>query len=217
MPMYIICRSSRLVAAPSWMIDRLNQETSVFHTDSDRDIDTLFRPHCSVDDYRDYLIRSYGFEAPLESALALSSALDLMLDLRGRARAGLIAQDLLRLGLRPSAVTELPMCLTVPQFRGTAEALGWMYVVERAALAHAIIRRHLLTCISDAMLKASSYLQSAGGLVGTRWRQFGSALDEIAQHPAVADRIVASANDAFRCQRRWMMQEHRSVPARAVV
>jgi heme oxygenase len=140
-----------------------------------------------------------------------------MLDLRQRARAGLIAQDLMRLGMRPSAVAELPLCLTVPQFRGTAEALGWMYVVERGALAHAVIRRHLMTCLPDAMVTASAYLQSAGGLLGTRWRQFGAALDEVAAHPAVADRIVASANEAFRCHRRWVLQEHRTVPKRAVV
>lgn len=205
------------VASPSWMIDRLNQETSVFHSDSERDIDLLFRPHVSVGDYRDFLVRSYGFEAPLESALALSSSLDMMLDLRGRARAGLIAQDLMRLGLKPAAVAELPMCMNVPQFRGTAEALGWMYVVERGALAHAIIRRHLMTLLPDAMVTASSYLQSAGGLLGARWRQFGAALDEVAQHPAVADRIVTSAGDAFRCQRRWMTLEHQAYPTRAVV
>lgn len=205
------------MASRSRMIDRLDEETSVFHAEADRDVDTLFRPHVTVDDYRDYLIRIYGFEAPLEAALALSSSLDMMLDLRGRARAGFIAQDLLRLGLRPNAVTDLPLCIAVPQFRGNAEALGWMYVVERAALAHAIIRRHLMTCLEEAMVVASSYLQSAGGLLGTRWRQFGATLDDIAQHPAVADRIVASANDAFRCQRRWMMQDHRLVPARAVV
>lgn len=199
------------------MIDRLNQETAVFHSESDHDIDTLFRPNVSAEDYRDYLIRAYGFEAPLESALALSSALDMMLDLRGRARAGLIAQDLMRLGLRPATMAELPMCLTVPQFRGTAEALGWMYVVERGALAHAIIRRHLMTCLPDAMVTASAYLQSAGGLLGTRWRQFGAALDEVAQHPAVADRIVASAHEAFRCHRRWMMQDHHAPARRAVV
>lgn len=199
------------------MIDRLSQETSGFHADADRDIDTLFRPHVTVEDYRDYLIRSYGFEAPLEAALALSSALDMMLDLRGRARAGLIAQDLIRLGLRPATVTDLPMCLTVPQFRSTAEALGWMYVIERSALAHAIIRRHLMTCLPDAMVQASAYLQSGGGLLGARWRQFGEALDRVANHPAVADRIVHSALEAFRCHRRWVMQDHRGQPKRAVI
>jgi heme oxygenase len=205
------------VASPSWMVDRLNQETSAFHAEADRDIDTLFRPRVSVDDYRDYLVRAYGFEAPLEAALALSSSLDMMLDLRSRARAGLVAQDLLRLGMRPAAVTDLPLCLTVPQFRSTAEALGWMYVAERGALAHSVIRRHLMTCLPEAMVNASAYLQSAGGLLGTRWRQFGAALDDVATHPAVADRIVASANEAFRCHRRWMMQETRTAPKRAVV
>lgn len=189
----------------------------MFHTDADRDVDLLFRRDVSIDDYRDFLVRAYGFEAPLESALALSAVLDKMLDLRGRARAGLIAQDLLRLGLRPSAVTDLPMCLVVPQFRSTAEALGWMYVVERAALAHAIIRRHLLTCMPAEMIAASSYLKSADGLLGARWGQFGAALDEVAAHPAVADRVVHSANEAFRCQRRWLMQEHRGYLAGAVI
>ncbi len=199
------------------MIDRLSQETSVFHGEADRDIDALFRPRVSAVDYRDYLVRAYGFEAPLEAALALSSSLDMMLDLRARARAGLIAQDLLRLGMRPSTITDLPLCLTVPQFRSTAEALGWMYVTERAALAHSVIRRHLMTCLPEVMVTASAYLQSAGGLLGTRWRQFGAVLDEVATHPAVADRIVASANEAFRNHRRWMMQETRPVPKRAVV
>ena len=189
------------------MLDRLNRETATFHVDADRDLDSLFEASVSPGSYRTYLIRSYGFEAPLESALALSAVLDQMLDLRSRARAGLIAQDLLRLGLRPAAVAELPMCLTVPQFRSTAEALGWMYVVERSSLAHSVIRRHLLTCMPEEMRTASSYLQSAGGLLGTRWRQYGDALDEIASHPAVADRIVSSAIEAFRCQRRWLVQE----------
>ena len=67
------------------------------------------------------------------------------------------------------------------------------------------------------MVTASAYLQSAGGLLGTRWRQFGAALDDVATHPAVADRIVVSANEAFRCHRRWMMQEIRTAPTRAVV
>jgi len=40
-----------------------------------------------------------------------------------------------------------------------------------------------------------------------RWRQFGATLDEVAQLPALADRIVAAANDAFRCQRRWIRQD----------
>ena len=120
------------------------------------------------------------------------------------------------MGMRPAAVARLPLCLAVPQFRGTAEALGWMYIIERSALAHAVIRRHLLTRLPE-VAHASAYLQSGGGLLGARWRKFGVVLDDVVMHPAIADRIVAAANDAFRGHRRWMLQDARGIPKRAVV
>lgn len=188
------------------MIERLNRETGPDHAEAEHDVDALFAADVTLDAYRGYLVRCYGFEAPLEAALALSTSLDRMLDLRRRARSGLLAHDLMRLGLRPQAVAELPLCLAVPQFRGNAEALGWMYVVERATLSHALLRRHLLTRVPE-VASASSYLQAAGGTLGTRWGQFGEVLDEVAQHPAIADRIVSSAIDAFRHHRRWTQHD----------
>lgn len=197
------------------MIERLNEETSNHHAEADSDLDVLFRKDATSTDYMLYLMRIYGFEAPLESTLVMTPALDLMIDLKERSRAGLIASDLLALGLRPSQVADVPMCLTVPSFRGAAEALGWMYVVERATLAHSIIRHHLLTKFPTVMARASSYLQSYSGVVGTRWRKFGATLDHVARHPAIADRLVASANEAFRCQRRWVQQDQVGPGARA--
>lgn len=191
----------------SLIIERLNEETQVHHAEADADLDVLFRHDASASHYMLYLMRLYGFEAPLESALLTTPALDLMVNLRERSRASFIAQDLLALGLRPALVAELPMCLTIPSFRGAAEALGWMYVVERSTLAHSVIRHHLLTTIPSEMKRASSYLQSYSGVVGTRWRKFGVTLDNVARHPAIADRIIASANEAFRCQRRWLQQD----------
>ena len=82
-----------------------------------------------------------------------------------------------------------------------------MYVVERATLAHSVIHSHLMTKFPTRMTSASSYLQSYSGVVGTRWRTFGTTLDHVAKHPTIADKIIASANDAFRCQRRWLQQE----------
>jgi heme oxygenase len=192
----------------SWMIERLNRETRPHHADADADFDLPFRQDATAAHYLTFLIRTYGFEAPLESVLSATPKLDRMIDLRERHRAGLLAQDLLSLGLRPSEVAELPQCLTIPQFRGAAEALGWMYVVERATLTHSVIRRHLWTRLPREMNRASSYLESYSGLVGKRWREFGTLLDEVARLPAIADRIVASAGDAFRTQRRWIAHEH---------
>jgi heme oxygenase len=185
------------------MIDRLNVETAAFHAEADIGRDSLFQADFTPRAYREFLALTYGFETPLETALALSAQLDQLLDLKARARSHLLAQDLMRLGLRASAVAELPMCLTVPSFRSAAEALGWMYVSERAALAHQVARRHLLSRFPTELTCASNYLEAGGGLLGQRWRQFGAVLDQIASHPAVAERVVGAAHDAFRCFIRW--------------
>jgi heme oxygenase len=189
------------------MIERLNEATREHHALAESDFDVLFQTDTTPRHYLMFLIGAYGFEAPLESTLAMTPNLELMIDLKERTKAGYIAQDLIALGLRPNDVAELPQCLAIPQFRGAAEALGWMFVVERTTLAHSVVRRHLSTRLPREMRSASNYLSSYTGVVGTRWRQFGVTVDDVAQTPEIANRIVAAANDAFRCQRRWIQQE----------
>jgi heme oxygenase (biliverdin-IX-beta and delta-forming) len=130
-----------------------------------------------------------------------------MIDLKERTKAGYLAQDLMALGLRPSVIAELPQCLAVPQFRGAAEALGWMYVVERKTLAHSVMRRHLLTRLPREMRNSSTYLSSYAGVVGSRWRKFGATLDDVAHMREIANRVLDAANEAFRVQRRWIQQD----------
>ena len=189
----------------SWMINRLHRETRAFHAEADADYNDLYRHDTGPADYMVYLLRLYGFEAPLESTLAQTPHLEMLLPLKERAKAGLIAQDLLSLGIRPQQITAAPQCLAIPQFRGAAEALGWMYVVERTTLSHAVVRNHLMTQLPREMKEASSYLSSYAGVVGARWREYGAALDHVAQTPAIGDRIIDAANEAFRCQRTWLL------------
>lgn len=188
------------------MISRLHHETHPHHAEADADYNDLFRRDTGAADYMVYLLRLYGFEAPLESALAQTPHLEHHIDLKVRHKAGLIAQDLLALGLRPHQITATQQCLTIPQLRGAAEALGWMYVVERTTLSHAVLRNHLMTQLPREMKEASSYLSAYAGIAGARWREFGDALDRVAQTPEIGDRIVAAANEAFHTQRRWLMQ-----------
>ncbi len=195
----------------SWMIERLGAETRDHHAKADAELHGLFRPDVTPTHYLVYLMRTYGIEAPLDSAIAMTPQLELILDTRGRARAGFLAQDLMALGLRPAEVTNLPLCLAIPQFRGVAEAMGWLYVVERTTLAHNVVRRHLMTRLPLEMECAASYLGSYDGVVGKRWQDLGAAIDQVARHPAIADRIVASANEAFRCRRQWTAQDTTTV------
>lgn len=188
------------------MVDRLTEETRVHHAEADSDMDALFGKDVTAGQYLVYLMRVYGFEAPLDAAIAMTPKLELLLDLRARSRAGFLAQDMMALGVRPAEVTALPLCLAIPQFRSVAEAMGWLYVVERTTLSHNVIRRHLTTRFPIEMRTASAYLSSYDGIVGKRWHELGAALDLVAHHPAVAERIVAAANDAFRCRRTWSLQ-----------
>jgi heme oxygenase (biliverdin-IX-beta and delta-forming) len=198
---------ARRMAHPSWMIDRLDVETRAHHIEADGDFDVLFGDYTSSTDYLLYLTRVYGFEAPLESSLAMTPNLDLVIDLRERQKAGFLAQDMLQLGLRPSDIAQIPQCMRIPQFRGAAEALGWMYVVERSTLAHSVIRRHLLTRLPRPMSIASSYLQCYSGVVGSRWRLFGTVIDDVCRIPAIGERVIAAAHEAFRTQRRWLIHD----------
>jgi heme oxygenase (biliverdin-IX-beta and delta-forming) len=200
----------------SWMIERLNGDTRSFHPDAEADFDILFSPDATVAHYREFLARAYGFEAPLEAMLSTTPNLDLMIDLRERQKAGYLAQDLLGLGMRPAELSAIPHCLTIPQFTGAAEALGWMYVVERTTLAYSIIRRHLATRMPREIRRASAYLSCYTGVVGTRWRQFGATLDLVGRHPAIAERIASAALEGFAAQRRWAGTERRSTRTVAV-
>lgn len=194
--------------ATSWMIERLNAETRVHHADADAELDALFRGDVTATHYLVFLMRAYGFEAPVESAVAMTPRLEPVLDPRPRARAGFLARDMMALSLRAAEVAELPLCLTIPQFRSVAEALAWIYVVERMTLAHNVIRRHLMTRLPIEMEIASSYLSAYDGVAGKRWQELGAALDDVASHPAIADRVVAAAGEAFRCRRLWSSSDH---------
>ena len=200
----------------SWMVERLTTETRAHQANADSLFDLLFADDVSTAHYLVFLRRTYGFEAALEAMLSTTPNLGLMIDMHERAKGTYLAQDMLALGLRPNAIARLPQCMAIPEFRGAAEALGWMYVVERTTLASSVVRRHLLTRLPREMHYASSYFQCYTGVVGARWREFGAKLDDIASQMAIADRIVAGAQMAFACQHEWAGREARYAQVHAI-
>lgn len=194
------------------MLRRLGFETLAHHGDADADLDRyLFRARTTRDDYRTYLARIYGYVLPLELALTATPGLSDLVDLGARAKTTALLHDLCALGMTLGELAELPQCLTIPAFRGPAAALGWLYVAERPMLASAVVRRHLETRLPAEIGVASSYLSVYDGVLGVRWRELGVALERVACAPAIADRVVAAAHDAFRCLHRWRSHE----PSRA--
>lgn len=180
---------------------RLNLETRAFHAPSDAGWTALLTPDVTKQQYVDQLVRVFGFEGPLEAALAYTMHLDLFVDVHMRFRAGFIAQDLLELGMSPSVIARLPQCAIAP-FASPLEALGWVYVVERASLTHEKVCGHLRAHLREAN-DACVYL-SAGDVRGDgHMHELGHVLERAVRTPAMFDEVVRGAEAGFRTWLDW--------------
>ncbi len=184
----------------SWMLARLKRETEPFHNSADADRLMAFAI-TTTSAYRTFLARVYGFESPVEAAVAMTSELAPYLDVRGRTQIKLLRADLAALGVLDLAA--LPRCTKVSPFRSAAAAAGWLYVIERNTLAHGVIERQLRMRLPEPMKIAGTYLGAPERSVGARRRELGEAMDRIGKTTTVAAEIVEAARAAFRCQRAW--------------
>jgi heme oxygenase len=181
---------------------RINLETQSHHATADQAWLSLQDGDLTKWQYLRRLVAVYGFHAPLESALAYTPTLPLLIDLRRRQRAGYIAQDLLALGLTASEIAELPQCVPMAPFASTLEAFGWLYVSERETLIHERVKTRLLQSMPD-LRHATSYLSAYDGVVGARWQELGAVIDRVVRSPRMLDEVIVAAHAAFRCWERW--------------
>lgn len=86
--------------------------------------------------YFRYLCDLYGFVAAIEPAMCVSA----FTAVRARARLDALEAELGVLGVDPD---ELPRVFDSPMIFTAAEALGWLFVVERAALKASRMRRRV--------------------------------------------------------------------------
>ncbi|HEY5950614.1 MAG TPA: biliverdin-producing heme oxygenase [Kofleriaceae bacterium] len=187
------------------MLNRLDMETREQHAEVDGYWLDLMASGVTREQYKGLLVRIYGFEAPVESALVYTPNL-VIADRRERMRSGLIAQDLLALGISPGKIAALPQCCGIEPFADPAEALGWKYVIERPTQLHSAIKRNILTRLDD-IANACSYLSACDGIAAGRWQQFGLLLDDLARRPHAADRVVGAAKAAFTAMSDWFKCE----------
>jgi heme oxygenase len=155
----------------------------------------------SRSDYRDLLARLYGFHIAFDAEMT-KAPLDLAraLDLAGRGRAGLIADDLAGLGAEPRRIAALPRCLGLPALRSEGDFLGALYVVEGSTLGGQFIARALEAAVGDNR----RFFLGHGGEHGRLWRSFVARLDRLDAEPALAADAERSALAAFAAFERWM-------------
>lgn len=182
------------------MLTMLDVETRDLHASVDAFWLDLMASGVTRDQYRSQLVMVYGFEAPFESALMTTPKL-VLADRRDRTRSGLLAQDLLALGVTPGRMTALPQA-PITSFEDPIEALGWKYVAERPTQLHSAIKRNIVSRVPSSA-NALAYLSAYDGVAAARWQSLGLLLDEIARRPLAAEQLITAAKAAFSSMGAW--------------
>ena len=187
----------------SKLLVRLSVETASLHLEADEPWRDLADPTRDLTrlDYVHHLVQRYGFDAPVEAALAYTPQLQELFDVHDRFRAGPIAQDLLALGATPSEIAKLRQAMITP-FSSASEAMGWLYVHQRCSLMFETTRHEIVRKLPELSF-ATSYLRTQKGHIGSSWDDLGQVFDTVAQTSMFAERVIASAREAFKVMIEW--------------
>ena len=182
------------------MLIRLALETGGHHAIADEDRLKVMDAKSRAE-YRAYLVRIYGFEAPVEEAIAKVAGLEP--ELQERHKISRLRADLSELGLTPEVIGWLPAFPAASiNVHTPAQAIGWLYVLERATMLAGLVRRHITRTLGTST--ATDYLSADGGTPGARFRALGEALCRHARQ-STPRAIISAVNEAFRAQRQWYL------------
>jgi heme oxygenase len=212
------------VGRASTLMARLNAATTAFRDDRE-----LLTGRVSWLDYRLFLVRMYGFHAPIEHALNAFRPLTTVVTDAGlrNHKTALLAHDLIALGADRRDLLAAPR-MTFAAPRALPEALGWTYVVESMTLRNKLVAQRLARHLPAEIQRASAYLRCYGDEAPTRWRELGSALDqfvpavpaagctypapaargdlpdELAYAELMRERVIDAAREGLLQLRRWL-------------
>lgn len=196
--------------APPWMLLRLGLETGPHHAAADEDrlsgMDVK-----NLDEYRGFLSRVYGFEAPVEAAVARVLG-DTTAVVRLHAKADRLRQDLRALGFDREQIDLLPTCS--PYIRTLPQAAGWLFVIVRHTLVAGLLKREIMRRLGREVHTALAYLEASSERPGGHFRALGDALCGYATQGS-PNAIVAAAHEAFRAQHQWYVAMKKADEARA--
>lgn len=185
------------------LMARLKSETSAEHEALEEAL-PLMGPLCTLEQYRTYLERMYGFLKPLETAVWSYSEWALGgLDSEVRTKVPALRADLEALRVDCDALPS-PTGLRALT-RTFADAMGVAYVLEGATLGGQIIARQLKRRLGIDGDHGARFLLVYGTDVGRRWNEFrafgeswGSRVDERELDVAVdAARLTFAAIHAW--------------------
>lgn len=188
------------------ILDRLREETAAQHERIEQNpyAKAAFDQTLTIDQYRSYLTKFYGFIKPAEEQLMAEGAVNHFgLDMEIRTKSNLLEEDLIHLGMNPDEIAQLPLCSRLPELSSQARILGYLYVIEGSTLGGQVITKQLMKFLPLSPQSGLRYFYAYGQETKPRWTEFREALLNAAEDP---DEIIHSAKETFRLLDAWIRE-----------
>lgn len=162
----------------------------------------------SIEQYKEFLQKFYGFHLPLEQALSAFEWSRLGIAFDERRKITLLEQDLRALGMTDVEIALLPSAEDLPPMNSLEAAVGVMYVMEGSTLGGQIQARQVQKMFGFTAENGAAYFSSYGANVGVMWKGYCEAIVSAANdNEANESVIISSAKETFAALERWLMLE----------
>jgi heme oxygenase len=193
------------------MRQRLKRETAAVHHHLEIQLG-LLDPSLDVHRYRRVLETFYGFYVPVEIDVTRLAAAEVTLGFPLRARAELIARDLLALGRSPADLAALPLCSDRPELSSLADLAGCLYVLEGASLGGQALSRLLHRRLGLAKGSGAAFFAGDEERTLPRWTVIVAWLDGLPRTGVSSAKIISAATGTFGAFARWAAVSRRELP-----
>ncbi|WP_068774909.1 biliverdin-producing heme oxygenase [Paenibacillus sp. FJAT-26967] len=189
---------------------RLKEETAPFHIQIEQNYYAkgIMNQGLTLEEYRTYLEKFYGFVTPAEQAItALPEWDELGFDIGSRMKSPLLEQDLIELGLKRADLNNLASCNEIPDLSTLPRALGYLYVLEGSTLGGQLITRQLKQFLPVTPESGGRYFSSYGTDLRTKWLEFRELLEQEAVTAGQQEEVLSAAKQTFILLNQWLVQE----------
>lgn len=189
------------------IMERLKSETAHYHRQVEQNpyAKAIMDKTVTMDQYRAYLEKFYGFLKPLEDqAVELPFWKTTGLDMGVRGKADLLERDLKNLGMSQEQMKKIPRCTALPDISTPARLFGYLYVIEGSTNGGQMITKRLSQFLPIDADHGLQYFNAYGTETRTRWSEFMQLLQESIHTSEDHDLIVYTASETFRLLDQWI-------------
>lgn len=186
---------------------QLRKQTAYWHQQLEQtDISIrLLDDNVSIDNYKLYLCKMYGFVKPFE-ATVFPRLQEILPDISARKKTSLLANDLIKIGMSVDEINALPIFVFDKNWHGP-EAMGAMYVMEGSTLGGVVIYKHISKILGLTNERGASYFFGYGNTTGSNWKTFVNTLTQYATENNVGQQLTNSAENTFENIYNWFAHQ----------